>query len=139
VTTATYVFRDGQCINKDTGEVDRSTAWDPNKRFYVVGDIPAHMAWATDGTPYYLSSKSKLKDFESRHGMVPYERAGDLKDAPAGVYNPQCDKWQSWMKSKMTKVAEKAGLDASSRAIEERMRPQMKAVKEKVLKRSKQD
>jgi hypothetical protein len=43
------------------------------------------------------------------------------------------------MKSKMTKVAEKAGFDASSRAIEDRMKPQLKAVKDKVLKRSKQD
>ena len=119
-----YVFRDGDFREPGTGKPmpipHRAGVCAP----MIIRDVEAHEAPGG----IYVSGRAAQRDLAKRHGLLPYERTGDLADAPPGQYDPKNDKWQSWLKSKTDKAKVKAGLDGESLKTEAKVKTAMKRI-----------
>jgi transposase len=115
---ATFVFRDGEFVDKASGEPMVIPARRGVCRPMIMTDVPAHVAPGG----IYVGGRAAQRELSKTSGLVPYERIGDMRDAPPGKYDAKCDKWKSWLHDKKRTAAKKAGLDADSLKTEAKIK-----------------
>jgi len=124
-------FQGAGWYDKSTGTLDTR----PPKPLgvpMIISDIPAHVHRGE-----YIGGRAQQRSFMDKHGLTTYERVGPLQNAPKGVYDPKCEKWQQFEKDITNTVAKRSGLDASGSALEKRLSGELADHKKKVLSRSK--